>query len=151
MVYNFALPPLAVHAIVTGNASYLTDWAETLLLPGNQTWFYNFTASHDGIGLLPVRGILPENEIEKLIQTTQKHRGRLGMKNNPDGSASVYELNISLFDILSDPACDEPVSVQVSRLIASQAITLSLQGIPAIYYHTAVTGVHPVDEAHRSA
>jgi len=138
MVYNFALPPLAVHAIVTGNASYLTDWAETLLLPGNQTWFYNFTASHDGIGLLPVRGILPENEIEKLIQTTQKHRGRLGMKNNPDGSASVYELNISLFDILSDPACDEPVSVQVSRLIASQAITLSLQGIPAIYYHTLV-------------
>jgi len=138
MVYNFALPPLAVHAVVTGNASYLTDWAASLSLPGEQTWFYNFTASHDGIGLLPARGILPEHEIETLIRTTEKHRGKLGLKNNPDGSTSVYELNISLFDLLSDPASGEPVSMQVSRLIASQAIALSLQGIPAIYFHTLV-------------
>ncbi len=138
MVYNFALPPLAVHAVVTGNASYLTDWAASLSLPGDRTWFYNFTASHDGIGLLPARGILPENEIETLIRTTERHRGKLGLKNNPDGSTSVYELNISLFDILSDPASSEPVSIKVSRLVASQAIALSLQGIPAIYYHTLV-------------
>ncbi len=138
LVYNFALPPLAVHAVVTGNSTYLTDWAATLASPGDQTWFYNFTASHDGIGLLPARGILPEREIEKLILTTEKHRGRLGMKNNPEGTTSVYELNISLFDILSDPASDDPVSVQVARLIATQAIALSLQGIPAIYYHTLV-------------
>ncbi len=138
MVYNFALPPLAVHAVVTGNASYLTDWAASLSLPGEQSWFYNFTASHDGIGLLPARGILPEHEIETLIRTTENHRGKLGLKNNPDGSTSVYELNISLFDLLSDPASGEHVSLQVSRLIASQAIALSLQGIPAIYYHTLV-------------
>jgi glycosidase len=138
MVYNFALPPLTAHALVTGNGSYLTKWASTLSLPGTEAWFYNFTASHDGIGLLPARGILPEHELDVLIRTTENHRGKLGLKNNPDGSTSVYELNISLFDLLSDPGSDEPASVKVSRLIASQAIALSLRGIPAVYYHTLV-------------
>lgn len=136
MVYNFALPPLVAHAIITGNASYLTEWASKLRKTGKSTFFYNFTASHDGIGLLPVYGILPLEEIEKLVKITESHGGKVGLKDNPDGTKSVYELNITYFDLLSNPFSKEPQKKQVSRFIASQAILLSMAGLPALYYHS---------------
>lgn len=136
MVYNFALPPLVAHAIITENASYLTEWASTLQKRGKSTYFYNFTASHDGVGLIPVHSILPRREIEKLIRTTELHWGKLGLKDNPDGKKSVYELNITYFDLLSNPFSKEPLEKQVSRFIASQAILLSMAGLPALYYHS---------------
>jgi sucrose phosphorylase len=57
LVYNFALPPLTLHAIQTGDARVLSRWAASLALPSVETTFFNFLASHDGIGLNPVRGI----------------------------------------------------------------------------------------------
>lgn len=138
MVYNFALPPLSVHALLTGDGSYLTQWASTLQLGNPKNYFYNFTASHDGIGLMPVRGILPAGEIERLVTATEKHGGKLGLKDNPDGTQSVYELNVSLFDLLSDPNADEPMERQVHRFVASQAVAMSLAGVPALYYHSLV-------------
>lgn len=138
MVYNFALPPLTVHALLTGDGSYLTQWASTLQLENPKNYFYNFTASHDGIGLTPVRGILPAVEIERLVTATEKHGGKLGLKDNPDGTQSVYELNVSLFDLLSDPNADEPMERQVHRFVASQAVAMILAGVPALYYHSMV-------------
>ncbi len=138
MVYNFALPPLTVHALLTGDGSYLTQWASTLQLGNPKNYFYNFTASHDGIGLMPVRSILPAGEIERLVTATEKHGGKLGLKDNPDGTQSVYELNVSLFDLLSDPNADEPIERQVHRFVASQAVAMILAGVPALYYHSMV-------------
>jgi len=60
------------------------------------------------------------------------------LKDNPDGTQSVYELNISLFDLLSDPNGNEPIELQVHRFVASQAVAMSLAGVPAIYYHSLV-------------
>ena len=138
MVYNFALPPLTVHALLTGDGSYLTQWASTLQLGNPKNYFYNFTASHDGIGLMPARGILPAVEIERLVTATEKHGGKLGLKDNTDGTQSVYELNVSLFDLLSDPNADEPMERQVHRFVASQAVAMILAGVPALYYHSMV-------------
>jgi sucrose phosphorylase len=148
MVYNFALPPLTAHALITGRSTYLTQWAQTLQPIGLKNYFYNFTASHDGVGLMPARGILPREEIDRLVQATEKRGGQLGLKDNPDGTQSVYELNISLFDLLSDPASDRPIEQQVSRFVASQGIALSLAGVPALYYHTLV-GSRNYDEGFR--
>jgi glucosylglycerate phosphorylase len=50
MVYNFALPPLVLHSYLTGSAAHLTGWAHKLSLPSTQVTFFNFLASHDGIG-----------------------------------------------------------------------------------------------------
>jgi sucrose phosphorylase len=58
LVYNFALPPLVLHSLVSGNAEALTRWAGTLKLATTKVTFLNFLASHDGIGVTPVRGIL---------------------------------------------------------------------------------------------
>ena len=60
MVYNFSLPPLTLHAFHTGNVQAISKWADSLSLPSEQTTFFNFLASHDGVGLMPVRGILSE-------------------------------------------------------------------------------------------
>jgi len=138
MVYQFALPPLTVYTILTHNATIISNWAKTLKPPGDKTFFYNFTASHDGIGLLPAKGILKDEEIDKMVEITLKRGGRVGYKDNSDGRKSAYELNISLFDLLSDPSKKEPLKLKVNRFVASQAIVLSLSGIPAIYYHSMV-------------
>ena len=136
MVYNFALPPLVVHALLSGDGYYLTRWASTLQMENPKNYFYNFTASHDGIGLMPVQGILPESEIDRLVIATEKHGGRLGLKDNPDGTQSVYELNVSLFDLLSNPQGGEALELQVNRFVASQAVAMCLAGVPAFYYHS---------------
>jgi sucrose phosphorylase len=138
MVYNFALPPLAAHSLITGDARALSAWAAGLKTPSPGTAFFNFTASHDGIGMLPARQVLDESQTEHLIQTALSRGGRIGYKSNPDGSRTAYELNISLFDFLSDPGGDEPLDLKADRFAASQALALSLAGLPALYYHSLV-------------
>jgi len=150
MVYNFALPPLAAHALITGNGSYLTSWAAKLETPGENTAFYNFTASHDGIGLMPVKNILPPEEISVLENAAVRHGGLTGLKNNPDGTKSVYELNISYFDLLSDPGGNEDIPLQASRFIASQGIALTLRGVPALYYHSFIGSRNDLDGVERT-
>lgn len=136
MVYNFALPPLTLHTFHTGDARILSDWADSLTLPSDKTTFFNFLASHDGVGLNPARGILSNADIDSLVQTTLAHGGLISYKHNADGSQSPYEMNINYFDALSNPQGDEPLALQVDRFIAAQAVMLSLVGVPGIYFHS---------------
>jgi glucosylglycerate phosphorylase len=136
LVYNFALPPLTLHTFHTGDASTLTQWAASLALPSDETTFFNFLASHDGIGLNPARGILRDDEITALVDRVTAHGGRVSYKSNPDGSTTPYELNINYFDALSDPNSGEPLDLQIDRFIAAHAIMLSLSGVPGIYFHS---------------
>jgi len=136
LVYNFALPPLTLHAFRTGSARVLSEWAAGLALPSDRVTFFNFLASHDGIGLNPARGILPEAEIEALVQRVLAHGGLVSYKHNPDGTQSPYELNINYFDALNHPDSQEPLELQVDRFMAAQAIMLSLVGVPGIYFHS---------------
>ena len=136
LVYNFALPPLTLHTFHTGDARVLSNWAKTLTLPSDKTTFFNFLASHDGIGLNPARGILSDAEIASLIDKVLEHGGLISYKHNADGSQAPYEMNINYFNALSNPNGDEPLGLQVDRFIASQAIMLSLLGMPGIYFHS---------------
>lgn len=136
LVYNFALPPLVLHAIHRGTARVLTEWAAGLSLPSEQVTFFNFLASHDGIGLNPARGILPESEIEALMEECLAHGGLVSYKTNPDSSRSPYEININFFDALSDPHSKEPLVGQIDRFMAAQAIMLAMVGVPGIYFHS---------------
>ena len=137
MVYQFALPPLVYHTLVTGDATKITRWASTLQRRGDRTTFFNFTASHDGIGLRPATGILSQAEIDALVETTQAHGGLVSYKNNPDGTQSPYELNITYFDAITHPdiTASEPETA-VQRFMVSQAIALTLIGVPGIYFHS---------------
>lgn len=136
LVYNFALPPLVLHSFTAGNAIALTRWARSLAAPSDRTTFLNFLASHDGIGLNPVRGILSEPEIERLVTTARAHGGYVSLKALPDGAQAPYELNINYLDALSDPAGNAPPDRAVRKLLTAHAILLSLEGVPAIYFHS---------------
>lgn len=136
LVYNFALPPLVLHSLAVGNAEKLSRWAATLELPSDRTTYFNFLASHDGIGMNPARGILSQAEIDALVARAVAHGGFVNYKHNSDGSKSPYELNITYFDALSDPAAAEPVAVAIKRFLVAHAIMFSLVGVPGIYFHS---------------
>jgi len=134
MVYQFSLPPLLLHALHTGNSYYLTTWAQSLpQLKGDKT-FFNFTASHDGIGVRPLEGLLPDDEKIKLVESMKDFGGMVNYKSNPDGSTSPYELNITYFDALKGTAEGED-EFQAERFLASQTIMMSMAGVPAFYIH----------------
>lgn len=135
MVYQFGLPPLVLHALNRGKSDYLSDWASRIPpLPSGCTYL-NFTASHDGIGVRPVEGLLPSHEVQDLIDCMHRFGGFVSMKANPDGSLSPYEINISLFDACMGTRRGVD-HWQVSRFLCSQAMMLAMQGIPAMYIHS---------------
>ncbi len=137
MVYNFSLPPLTLHTFHTGNAETLSHWAASLTLPSDQVTFFNFLASHDGIGLTPARGILSEASIVAMAQRVAALGGFVSEKSNSDGSTSPYELNINFLDALGRPdEIKEDTSLVARRFLASQAIMLAMQGVPGIYFHS---------------
>lgn len=136
MVYNFSLPPLTLHAFHTGYAGALTQWAQTLTLPSDRVTFFNFLASHDGIGLTPARGILTMAQIEALVDRIQALGGFVSYKTNADGSQSAYELNVNYLDALGDPNEPQDRRLLARRFLCSQAIMLALQGVPGIYFHS---------------
>jgi glycosidase len=151
MVYQFPLAPLVLHALATGDASRLSGWAASLETPSDATTFFNFEASHDGIGVIPARGILTDEEVKSLADRVLAHGGQVSYKTNPDGSESPYELNATLFDILSDPHDgSEPWERKRDRFLCSQAIMLALAGVPGIYVHS-LFGSHNDDAGYAAS
>jgi len=137
LVYNFSLPPLTLHAFHTGNAAVLSHWASTLSLPSTEVTFFNFLASHDGIGLQPVRGLLTDTAVTDMAQRIEALGGFVSYKTNSDNSQSPYELNCNYLDALADPnQPEEPQTIITARFMAAQAIMLSLKGVPGIYFHS---------------
>ena len=108
-------------------------------LPSDQATFFNFLASHDGIGVTPVRDILTQEEIDAAVERTHQLGGNVAYKSNGDGTQSPYELNINYLDALGDPEAplNEPGLIS-KRFFAAQAIMLALRGVPGIYFHSLV-------------
>jgi glucosylglycerate phosphorylase len=136
MVYNFALPPLLVHSILHGNTGTLNSWAKTLTLPSDKVCFFNFTASHDGIGLRPIKGILEDEEINFIVEKVQEHGGLVSFRAEEDGTKTPYELNCSYIDALTNPNEDD--AIRLKRLLVTQATVLAMPGVPGIYFHSLV-------------
>lgn len=140
MVYNFTLPPLMLYTFMVGDSTNLCNWAKGLGLESKQNTFFNFSASHDGIGVRPLEGILEKEKIEAVIEIVKENGGRVSYKNNPNGSKSPYELNITYVDAMGQAKqADDPW--HAARFLASQAIQLVMPGVPAIYIHS-ILGSH---------
>ena len=134
-IYNFSLPPLMLHALLTGTSRYLNAWQ--MAMPPAQLGcaYLNFTASHDGIGMRPAEGLLDDAEIEKVIKTVGSFGGLVNMRAMPDGSQKPYELNITYFEAMKGTV-DGQDEWQFERFLASQTIQMALEGIPAFYIHS---------------
>ncbi|MBU0990982.1 MAG: sugar phosphorylase [Proteobacteria bacterium] len=135
MVYNFTLPPLLLYSFLKEDATLLSRWAESLHLPSETNSFLNFTASHDGIGIRPLEGILESDEILNLADMMKKNGGSVSYKKNPDGTNNPYELNITYLD-----ACQtygqKKDDFHARRFLAAQAISYVLPGVPATYINS---------------
>lgn len=140
MIYNFSLPPLLLNALIQGKADHLKTWMMSMPPAPLGCAYFNFTASHDGIGLRPAEGLLNETEYDILLDTMRQFGGKISMRKKPDGSESPYELNISLFDAMKGTIKGED-QWQIQRFICSQTIMMSLEGIPAFYLHSLL-GTH---------
>lgn len=137
MIYNFTLPPLLFYSFVREDSTVLSEWAKCLRVNSPHNTFFNFTASHDGIGVRPLEGILPRSEIDSLIDIVQENGGSVSYKRNPDGSQSPYELNITYVDALLNP--ESKIDLwHIPKFLASQAIQFVLPGVPASYIHSVL-------------
>ncbi|MCR8967721.1 sugar phosphorylase [Streptococcus zalophi] len=132
-VYQFPLPPLVLHTFVTGNSEKLMNWASSIDRVSDTATYFNFLASHDGIGLRPTEGILSDDERQQLVDRILENGGRVSYKKNPDGSKSVYEMNINYSEALKTKGKEE---FTAQKMIAAHHILLSIIGVPAIYYHS---------------
>ncbi|MDG3086164.1 alpha-amylase family glycosyl hydrolase [Vibrio hannami] len=150
MVYQFPLPPLTLHAFLSGNSDTLTGWAKGLtreamasLNAGRKTTYFNFLASHDGIGVRPTEGILSDNDRLDMCREVERKGGRVNYKNNGDGTQSPYELNINYLSAISEP--DDSAEIKAKKFLAAQSILLSFIGVPAIYVHSLLGSENDID------
>jgi sucrose phosphorylase len=136
-IYNFSLPPLLLHCLNTGNCDPLKQWMMSMPPARNGTAYFNFIASHDGIGLRPAEGLLSEQQIDDLVDSMHQFGGLISWRSVDNGARKPYEINISLFDALKGTSQGED-DLGIDRFICAHAIMLALEGIPGIYIHSLV-------------
>jgi sucrose phosphorylase len=141
-VYDFALPPLVLDALFTGDARPLKHWIG--LRPDNSI---NVLDTHDGIGVIDIGpdprdasrpGLLPPDRIHDLVEGI--HDRSRGTSRAATGSAAsnldLYQVNCTFHDALGrDDA----------RTLAARMVQLMLPGIPQVYYVGLLAGENDLD------
>ena len=136
-IYNFALPPLLLWTLVMGDSTAIRKWSMGMPPAKDNTSYFNFIASHDGIGLRPTEGILTDKERDTLVDIMTDFGGQTTKRKKVDNTESVYEINISLLDALKGTFFGTD-HMQLERFICCHSIMLGIEGIPAIYIHSLV-------------
>jgi sucrose phosphorylase len=134
-IYNFSLPPLLVNTLVTGNCRHLKSWLGSMPPAQNGTFFFNFIASHDGIGLRPAEGLLDDAELTTLVDTMQNFGGRISWRASESGEQKAYEINIALYDALQGTTKGQD-KWGLERFVCAHGIMFGLEGMPGIYIHS---------------
>ncbi len=151
LVYNFPLPPLTLYTFYKEDTSIIMNWIKTLDLKSDKITFFNFLASHDGIGLLPAKDLVSDQEIDKMANKVKENGGYVSYKTDYNGKKVPYEMNVNYFDSLK--ICGEiNLDLEVKRFLASQSILLCLQGVPGIYIHSIIGSRNWIEgvEIHKS-
>ncbi len=133
MIYQFSLPPLVLDAFLRSDTGHLSSWAASLPGTGGGTSYFNFLASHDGIGLLPAQGILSDAEIANMIEEVERRGGRISYKAAETGNIP-YEMNINYLDAVAGDETD--TELRAKKFLASQSILLAMTGVPGVYVHS---------------
>lgn len=135
-VYQFPLAPLTAHAIRSGDVGILVDWVQVIdPLLGPDRSFFNFLASHDGIGLRPAEGLLDDDAIGRLVEATEATGGRVNFRSTTGGGTAPYELNVTWFDLVGRGV---DTDTALTRHLATHALLLALPGVAGLYVHSLV-------------
>ncbi|MFW5887725.1 MAG: alpha-amylase family glycosyl hydrolase [Bacteriovoracia bacterium] len=133
LVYNFSLPPLIIHSNIEGNAKTLYEWSQNVCAPSEETTFFNITATHDGLGVRPLEGLVPDKEISKIAEYAQIKGGKVNFKTDEKGNKKPYELNITWTSMLLDNHLS--LETNARKIISSHLASYAFPGIPGIYFH----------------
>ena len=133
VIYNFSLPPLLLYTLLSGDCRHLKTWMMSMPPARNGTAYLNFIASHDGIGLRPLDGLLSDDERSKMVAAIQEFGGRVTFRRAREGHDKAYELNITLFDALQGTISGHADDLGIERFLCAHTIMLALEGIPAVY------------------
>jgi len=151
LVYDFALPPLVLHALYTADGAALAGWLRQR--PQNAITVLD---THDGIGVIdvgpdqttrpdeePRPGLLTAEQIDELVEGIHTHSG--GTSRQATGAAAsnldLYQVNCTIYDALGR---DD------TKYLAARVIQLLTPGIPQIYYVGALAGGNDLDLLQRT-
>lgn len=147
-VYDFALPPLLLHAFAKGTAQRLAHWLD--VRPRNALTVLD---THDGIGIIDIGGagtgaerqpgLVPDEELDDLVEWI--HGNCNGQSREATGAAAsnldLYQVNCTFFDALGR---DE------RRYLAARAVQFFLPGVPQVYYVGLLAGSNDMDLLRRT-
>lgn len=137
LTYDFFLPGLIIDAIENHDSSYLKCWAEELLERKIRT--VNMLGCHDGIPLLDLKGLIPEERIQNLIDLIIS---RGGLIKNLHGQKNVYyQVNATYFSALG---------ANEQKLLLARALQLFMPGKPQIWYLDLFAGKNDLNAVKRS-
>lgn len=121
MTYDFFLPGLLIHALETRDTTVLKRWIGDLV--GKEIHTVNMLGCHDGIPLLDLKGLLPEDEIEKVIETV---KGRGGYVKDLHGAKKMYyQVNATYYSALGE---DD------RAMLLARAVQMFMPGKPQVWY-----------------
>lgn len=132
LAYNFPLPPLLLESLITNKADLLNNWLSSWPELPKNTGFLNFTASHDGVGLRALEGLMDQKRIRELLIACEKRGGLISHRRMSNGEDQPYELNISWWSAMADKGRDTSL-FQFERFLLSQLFVMALKGVPAFY------------------
>ncbi len=136
LCYDFFLPGLILDALEQQDGEYLAAWAREQTEHNIQT--VNMLGCHDGIPLLDLKGLLPEERIEKLIATVV---ARGGMVKDLHGQKNIYyQVNATYFSALGE---DE------RKLLLARALQIFMPGKPQIWYLDLFAGKNDTNAVHQ--
>jgi len=137
MTYDFFLPGLLLDALETGSGALIRRWAEEL--KQNDFRVVNMLGCHDGIPLLDLRGLVPDERIEGLIETVVSRGGYV--KNLYGQKNAYYQVNATYFSALGESE---------QRLLFCRAVQLFMPGMPQVWYLDLFAGKNDYDAVNRA-
>ena len=135
--YDFFLPGLVIDAIENRRGTYLAAWAKEIVEKKIST--VNMLGCHEGLGLLDLKGLLPEEEIQSLIERIVS---RGGMVKNLHGQKNLYyQVNATYYSALG--ASDE-------KMLLARAIQMFMPGKPQVWYLDLFAGKNDHEAVQRA-
>lgn len=142
-VYDFALPPLVLHALEFGRSAPLRAWLNQR--PNNAITVLD---THDGIGIIDIGadasdrvnnpGLVPPAELDELVE--RMHRNSKNQSRQATGAAAsnldLYQVNCTFFDALGRNA---------AAYLVARAIQFFVPGVPQVYYVGLLAGENDMD------
>lgn len=121
MTYDFFLPGLLIDALESGDCKYLNHWAQEIL--DKNLKVVNMLGCHDGIPLLDLKGLVPDERIERLIETVVSRGGYV--KDLHGAKNMYYQVNATYYSALGE---------NDAKMLLARAIQLFMPAKPQIWY-----------------